>query len=99
MLAKAQVSPSIEYSSGTGSRPGRRGDQATRLAIPQVTRQRTLRLWAESGVERPQLLADMLAEARTKRSATADVDQPDRHAQDRKAQTLRSAGSIAQKLI
>lgn len=58
-----------------------------------------LRLWAESGVDRPQLLADMLAEARTKRSTTADVDQPDRHAQDRKAQTLRSAGSIAQKLI
>lgn len=58
-----------------------------------------LRLWAETGVDRAQLLADMLTEARTKRSATGDIDQPDRHAQDRKAQTLRSAGSIAQKLI
>jgi D-alanine-D-alanine ligase len=58
-----------------------------------------LRLWAESGVTRDQLLADMLAEARVKRSATADIDPPDRQADDRKAQTLRSAGSIAQKLV
>jgi hypothetical protein len=34
-----------------------------------------------------------------KRAAMADQDPPDRHAADRKAQTLRSAGTIAQKLI
>lgn len=58
-----------------------------------------LRLWAESGVNRAQLLADMLTEARTKRAAIADLDSPDRHAEDRKGQTLRTAGSIAQKLV
>jgi D-alanine-D-alanine ligase len=58
-----------------------------------------LRLWAESGVSREQLLSDMVAEATAVRSAPRDVDPPDRYASDRKMQTLQTAGKIAQKLI
>ncbi len=56
------------------------------------------RLWAESGVSHEQLLADMLAEAAATHSVPGHVDPPDRHASDRKMQTLQTAGRIAQKL-
>lgn len=56
------------------------------------------RLWAESGVSRDQLLSDMLAEATAQRAVSHDFDPADRGAGDRKVQTLRAAGSIAQKL-
>lgn len=58
-----------------------------------------LRLWAESGTDRAKVIADLLTEAKESRAVIADLDPPDRHAADRKAQTLRSAGSIAQKLV
>lgn len=57
------------------------------------------RLWAESGVSRDQLLADMIAEAKAVRSASPDLDPADRQAGDRKALTLQTAGQIAQKLL
>ncbi len=56
------------------------------------------RLWAESGVSHEQLLSDMLAEATAVHSVPGHVDPPDRHASDRKMQTLQTAGKIAQKL-
>jgi D-alanine-D-alanine ligase len=56
------------------------------------------RLWAESGVSHEALLSDMLAEAAAVSSWMRDIDPPDRLANDRKAQTLQSAGKIAAKL-
>jgi D-alanine-D-alanine ligase len=55
------------------------------------------RLWAESGVSHEDLLSDMLAEAAAT-SSLRDIDPPDRFANDRKTQTLQSAGKIAAKL-
>jgi D-alanine-D-alanine ligase len=57
------------------------------------------RLWAASGVQRQQLLEDMIAEAVSLGSAGANFDAIDRYAADRKRQTLQTAGKIAQKLL
>jgi D-alanine-D-alanine ligase len=56
------------------------------------------RLWAESGVSHEQLLADMIDEALAQAKSRRAFDPPDRHARERKAQTLQIASKIAQKL-
>jgi D-alanine-D-alanine ligase len=56
------------------------------------------RLWAESGVSHEQLLADMIHEALAPARSQRAFDPPDRHASERKAQTLQVASKIAQKL-
>lgn len=57
-----------------------------------------LRLWAQSGITPAKIITDLLTEAKTSQATIADFDPPDRQAADRKAQTLQSASSIAQKL-
>lgn len=56
------------------------------------------RLWAESGVSHEQLLTDMIDEASAQAKSQRAFDPPDRHASERKAQTLQIASKIAQKL-
>ena len=56
------------------------------------------RLWAESGVKHQQLLSDMLDEALAQPRARRAFDPSDRHASERKMQTLQVAGKIAHKL-
>lgn len=57
------------------------------------------RLWKESGVDRDQLLSDMVAEATQPSTTPRDTDPADRDAADRKKLTLQNASEIAQKLI
>ena len=56
------------------------------------------RLWNTSGVNREQLLSDMVAEAAAMGPAPRDVDPADRGAAERKELTLQSASRIAEKL-
>lgn len=57
------------------------------------------RLWKESGVDRDQLLSDMIVEATKPDTTPRDTDPIDRDAADRKKLTLQNASEIAQKLI